>query len=161
MLQQGQLARRDSHGDAADLEAATGGVEGDIAGPQHDPQTGAGAPQQGPASGRQLGDVEGLDEVVVGADVQSGDPVAQAAPGGQDQDRDGVVVAPQPLDQVQAVAVWQPQVEEHEVVGREAPRLDPAFQGLAPVHHESILGQALDDQSAQTCVVLNQQQAHG
>ena len=69
VLQQGQLPG-DGDPDASDLKAPAGGVQRNIARTQDNAQTSAGASQEGPATRRQLGDVEGLDQIVIGADVE-------------------------------------------------------------------------------------------
>jgi hypothetical protein len=58
-------------------------VHDQVAGPQGGAVTVAAA-GQGSQPSRQLGEVERLDQVVVGAGVKAGDPVGDGVPGGQD-----------------------------------------------------------------------------
>ena len=64
---------------------------------------------------QQLVEVEGLGEIVVGADFQALDLVLERVHGGQHQDRGVVAFMPQPLAHVIAVHVWQHQVEHDHV----------------------------------------------
>ena len=61
-----------------------------------------------------LAHAEGLDDVVVGAELEPDDPVGLRPAGGDHDDRD-VRAAPQLSADVAAVAVGQAQVEQHEV----------------------------------------------
>ncbi|MFK4543406.1 hypothetical protein RKD29_003002 [Streptomyces tendae] len=73
------------------------------------------APQQGPDPGEQLGETEGFGDVVVGARVQADHGVHLVGAGGQDQDRHGVALGPQPAGDLQTVHPRQAQVQHDQV----------------------------------------------
>src|SRR4051812_1830793 len=72
------------------------------------------APQQRAHARQELLALERLREVVVGARVESLDPVVQVGAGGQDQDRH-VRLRPQAPADLDAVEAGKPEVEDHEV----------------------------------------------
>ena len=74
----------------------------------------AAAAQHGTDAGRDLRGAEGLDDVVVGAELEADDPVGLGAAGGDHHDRHGGF-APQRAAHVAAVDVGQAEVEQHEV----------------------------------------------
>ena len=69
------------------------------------------APEQGPKAGQQLGQGEGLDQVVVGPDVETLDPVADGVAGGEHEHRRVVVRRPQPAAHLETVDPGEPDVE--------------------------------------------------
>ncbi len=91
------------------------------------------APQQGPEPGEQLLALERLDEVVVGARVESLDARLDRVARGQHEDRHVVLLAAQLLGDVEAVHPRQAKVEDHEI-GQEPVRLVE--------RHEPVLGDA-------------------
>ena len=74
----------------------------------------AGAAQHGAHPGEQLLEGERLDQVVVGAELEAGEPVVQPVAGGEEDDRD-VPRGPQALGQREAVQAGQHDVEHREV----------------------------------------------
>ncbi len=83
---------------------------------------GVDAAEYGADPGEQLGQAEGLDQVVVGAFVQRGDAVGLLAAGGDDEDGAGPARG-EPAADVQALGVGQAEVEQHHVGGRGGQRL--------------------------------------
>ena len=75
------------------------------------------APEERPQPGQQLGQRERLDEVVVGAGVETLHTVVDGVAGGQHEDRRVVAGRPQPPADGQAVEAGEPEVE-HDRVGR-------------------------------------------
>jgi hypothetical protein len=73
-----------------------------------------GPTDQGAGPGRQLGRLERLRDVVVGAELECGDDVARAVAGGEDQDRDGGGVTDAAAD-LEAVGCRDHEVEDDEV----------------------------------------------
>ena len=116
------------------------------------------APEQGADARQQFGPLEGLDQVVVGAGVEAGDPVLGVGPGGQHQDRHLRVLA-QLGAHLEAVHSGQSQVE-HDQVGHElggdlqplrAVTARPDFIALGtqcPPEHVNDVVVVLDDQDA-------------
>src|SRR5215472_14386714 len=94
VLQQGELPRRqiDERIAAADLPGP--GVEGEVPGPQLDGPRLRATAQQRPQPGGEHHVGEGLGEVVVRAQVQPVGLVVLPVLGGQDQDRDPVLLCP-------------------------------------------------------------------
>ena len=70
-----------------------------------------------PHPGEQLGEAEGLGDVVVGAGVEADHDVGLFAAGGEHDDRQALVACPQGPADGQPVEVGQGEVEEHEVDG--------------------------------------------
>ena len=87
------------------------------------------AAQEGPQPGQQLGQGEGLDQVVVGSGVEALDPVVDGVAGGEHEHRGVVVGRPQAPAHVEPVDGGQADVEDHRV-GRADGDL---LQGLGPV----------------------------
>ena len=130
-------------------------------------RTGAGSPRAGgparerPEAGRELLVGERLDEIVVGAGVEAGDPVADRVAGGEHEDRE---VRLRPADSsrdVEAGHVGQADVEDHDVdPGRV---LGDRGAGLAVVGDVDdvtiLLEQALED-TGESFVVLDDEEMH-
>ncbi|MNT40513.1 hypothetical protein D3C72_1768300 [compost metagenome] len=79
-------------------------------------ETGAAA-HQGIESGKQLVFLEGLDQIVVGAGLQTLHLVLPVAPGRQDYDGEGDLLLAQPADELQAVHVRQAEVDDGHIDG--------------------------------------------
>ena len=77
-------------------------------------RTGRRAPEMGADPGQQLGQPEGLDEVVVGARVEAGDDVELLVTRGEDQDGQVRAGVSQSAADVDSVHVRQPEVEHDE-----------------------------------------------
>lgn len=73
-------------------------------------------PEEGPNTGFQLLKVKGLDQIVVGSQVQAPDPVFHLRPGSEKDDIDSFVLLPNGFKEAKAVLAWQVDVEEDEVV---------------------------------------------
>jgi hypothetical protein len=58
---------------------------------------------------------KGFTEVVVSPAVESGDPIRDAFPSGQEQHRSRLIPFAEALQQGQAVRAWQPPIEKHNV----------------------------------------------
>ena len=104
--------------------------------------------------------VEGLDQIVVGAGIEAGDAVAGAVAGGEHDHRGGVAASAQPAQHVQAVALRQTQVEQHQIealAGQRALRRG----GIAhPVDRMAFHAQRRAQRVADHAVVFHQQEAH-
>ncbi len=89
------------------------------------------AAQQGADPGQQLLALERLDQVVVGAAVEAGDPVLGLGPGGQHQDRHVTLLAEAAAD-LDPVEAGEAEVEDDQVgdePDRHVERLDPVGGG--------------------------------
>jgi hypothetical protein len=76
------------------------------------------APRDRADAGGQFGEVEGLHQIVVGPRVQPLDPVADLVERGQDDDRRHIAPGPQAAQELDAAAIGQHQVQQHQVVSR-------------------------------------------
>jgi hypothetical protein len=93
--QQLVLGERQADGLAADDDAAIARAQDDVADARPAapiPRSGAGPAQHGADAAAQLGEAQGLDDVVVGASLQTRDDVALRPQGGEHDDRDRRVV---------------------------------------------------------------------
>ena len=115
--------------DRRGADAALGPVEGEDPPerrPSHERLARGEAGEEALDPGEQLGRVEGLDEVVVGAGPQAADLLFHLALGGQHDDRDvgaGAFLGPDLRRHLVAVELRQHDVEEHEggVIGAPHP----------------------------------------
>lgn len=92
------------HGEVADAEGAFWFFGG-----------GSLAAQVGAEGGREHGEGEGFDEVVVGSGVEAGDDVDLIAAGGEDDDEQAGELPAQSAGEVDAVGVGQAEVQESDV----------------------------------------------
>ena len=118
------------------------------------------AAQQRADPRRELGQLERLDDVVVGARVEALDAIGDRVARGDDQHRPRVAAPAQRAQHVEAFLARQPEVEQHEVVDVLGER---HFGGAAvahPVDREAVLPQTAADRLADHRVVFGEQQAH-
>ncbi len=120
-----------------------------------------GTAQQGTDPRQQLGVVERLDQVVVGAAVEAGHAVVDAAAGRDDQDRGRDALGAQPADGGQAVAVRQAEIDDQQVV---VDGLDHAVElghGRGLVQPIAGARQRISQEFLKSLAVFHQKQAHG
>ena len=89
-------------------------------------------------AGAEFVEIEGLDEVIVGAGVQPLHAIGDGIARGDDQHRHRVAACAQALEHIEAVALRQAEVEQHQVVGLAADRGQRRFAVLHPVDGETI-----------------------
>ncbi|MNY11403.1 hypothetical protein D3C86_1444310 [compost metagenome] len=163
-LQHRELARRQLQRLAIDEHAAV--VAGQPQAAQAHVALGRGlamlaAAQQHAHARFQLGQREGLDEVVVGAGVEAGQLVFEFVAGGKDDDRRGAVAGAVAGQQRHAVDAGQAQVEDDEVVLL----AQQVIRGIHAVMDHAYLvagaGQARLHATGDLTVVLDQQDTHG
>ena len=118
------------------------------------------APQERTDARRELGQLERLDHVVVGAGVEPGDAIGDGVARGDDQHRTRVAAPAHAAQHVETFLARQPEVEQHEVVHvlgeRELGRAAVAH----PVDGEAVLAQSAADRLADHRVVFGEEQAH-
>src|SRR5215468_2865591 len=85
-LQHGELLRVEREFPARPGDLPTGGVQPQVPVAQHRGKCGTGAPYQRPDPGHQFAEVEGLGQVVVGAQAEALDAVADGAGPGEHED---------------------------------------------------------------------------
>jgi len=160
----------------AQVELCLGEIEGPVTPPrqarrrvephvtdlQHlaDPRN-AGAPQQRPQPGRQLGHGVGLDQVVVGPGVEPDHAVADLVARRQHQDRQVRVRGPQVPAGRQTVEVRHHHVEDHQIGTGAAGRLERQHPVGHRLHVVALEAQAPDQRLAYASVVLGHQYPSG
>ena len=97
------------------------------------------APHQRPRSGEELLHREGLDQVVVGAEVESPHAIVDLVPRGEDQDVRIVPSGAQLRQHLESVEPWQHQVEHDQVVLPGAGPVQAFPAVVALVHGEVVL----------------------
>src|SRR5690606_18703894 len=124
------------------------------------------APARGPPDQRidasqQFLDMEWLDEVIVRPLLQALDLVLPAGAGGQDQDREALVLVAQRLDQLHARHLGQAEVDDAEVEGDLATHVQPFFAVLSSIHREAFALEPGCERLAQRGFDFHQQDTHG
>ena len=119
------------------------------------------AAQHGAHAGQQFADLEGLEDVVIGAGVQSGDAVVQGVAGGDDEHRQGGGLAADAAQYLQAVAAGQAEVQQDEVVVLGAQGREGAVAILHPVGCPGGIVQGAVDGVADHGVIFDEEDAHG
>ncbi len=117
-------------------------------------------PRQRAHARGKLVEVERLDEIVVGAGVESGDAVTHRVACRHHQDRKVELAGTQALEDFEPVAPGQSEVEQDEAIGR---RRDGGLRRHAvahPVDRVSLTCEPADHAFADHRVVLDQQDAH-
>jgi hypothetical protein len=120
----------------------------------------AAAAQQRPHAGFELRQVEGLGEVVVGAEIQAAHAVGQRVERGEHQHRHGGLAGPQAAQHLQAVDARQADVQDRQVV--DAQRQGPVglLTVVGDVHRVSGLHQRAAQGVGKDQVVLGKQDSH-
>ncbi len=104
---------------------------------------------------------ERLDDVVVGAGIEPGDPVRDAVPRREHQDRDAAAAGPHPPGDLEPVDVGQADIEDQGIEA--ATRLDE-LERLATADREiddvAFLGQESLEEPTQPGIVLDDEHVH-
>ena len=119
------------------------------------------APHERTDARLQLAEVEGLDQVVVGPGIESGDPVGNGVARGEDQHRRRVVAPPQGTQHLEPGEPRQPEVEDDEREPVGAQRCVGRRAVPDPVDRVTLLGETGAQPLTEQRVVLDQQDAHG
>jgi len=85
--------------------------------PQAGAQHAAGTPENSLDPSNQFGHRERLDQIIIGSRVQSRDALLNRVAGSQDQNRDGVVLGADLSEEVEAVTIREPKIEDRGTVG--------------------------------------------
>jgi len=120
----------------------------------------AAPPAEGAHAREQLLDLEGLDQVVVGAGVEPGDALRGGIARAQHQHRREAAAGARAAQHLEAVQARQPQVEHHQVelgVLQGGERLRARAH---PFHGVARAGQRVVDAGAEELVVLDQKDSH-
>ena len=87
---------------------------------------------EGPDAREQLLAAEGLGHVVVGADVEPLHPIPHRVAGAEDEDRLAEAARAPLLEEIDPVAVGQPEIEDHQIEGRLGDRVGSVLAGADP-----------------------------
>ena len=122
---------------------------------------GRAAPAERPEPGRQLLVGERLDEVVVGAGVEPGHPVADRVARGQHQDRHLGPRRPDAAGDLETRDVGQPDVEDDDLdAARRLGDVEAVEAGRGRLDHVAILFEQATKQADQPRIVLDDEQMH-
>ena len=117
--------------------------------------------QQGLDPRQELGEGEGLGEIVVGAGAKPAHPVVDLAQRAQEQDGGDDLGDPQGLDHVQPVDLRQHAVDDDQVELPAGGMEKPVAPAGDTIHHITVLGQAFDHIGCGRLIVFDDQNAHG
>ena len=144
-------------------------VAGDFGGTEINPDTaelhdggvrGAGASEERLHAGQQLGHVEGLDQVIVGAEPEAGHAVGHLASGGKHQDGRGDAGLAKLAAHLEAAASGEHDVQEDQVVVGRSGGAPEAFVAVAGAVDVIAFGlKAVGEGHDEGGLVLNQEQA--
>src|SRR5690606_3220522 len=146
---------------AVDADGLRGEVERDRTALQGRLAPAGGAADQRIEPCQQFLDVEGFDQVVVGALLEALDLVLPARARGQDQHRELLAFLAQRLDQFHARHLRQAEVDDAQVERHLAAHVQAFLAVLRRVDGETFALQAGGQGLAQRGFVFNQQDAHG
>ncbi len=117
--------------------------------------------QQGLQAGGEFAQVEGFEQVVIGAGLQAVDAVGHRVPRGEDQHRNLQALAAQLLQQLEAVFVGQAEVEHHDVEGRRFEHRPSSRSRSHALDGKALGGEAGHDAAGDQFVVFTDQYVHG
>ena len=117
---------------------------------------GGGTAQQGAHARLQLGQAEGLGQVVVGPVVEPDHPVELAGPRGDDHDRPLEAGLAGPSTDLEPVDVGQPEVQDHQI-GRRREGVEGLLAALHPLDVVALALQGADERERDVLLVLHHQ----
>lgn len=120
---------------------------------------GGAAPQQRAHAREQLGEPEGLGDVVVGTGIEADHCVHFVGARGQDQHREAVPFGTQPPAHLQAVHPGQTEVEDEQVHPALRGAFESAWAVLAHLDLVALSAQRTRERFGDGCVVLGEQYA--
>ena len=116
--------------------------------------------QQGACSRLELGQIEGLHEIVVGTAIQPDDPIANGIAGGEDQHRCAAAPTPQTPQHFQTVHARQAEIENDEIVILPGERCIARSARVHTVDPVAGAGEGALDPVAEHRVVLDDEYPH-
>ena len=159
-LEHAELLRRQVELGARARDAAPGGVELEVAAAQDRRARAAGAPRQRADAGHELFPLEGLGEVVVGAEREAVDDVVEAVGGREHEDLGLALVAGEPAADLVAVELGQVAVEDHHVVGEHACLHQRRCAVVGDVDGHALAAQSAGDGAGQPALVFGDKDSH-
>lgn len=110
---------------------------------------------------RQLAQVEGLEQIIVGTGLQAVDPVGNRVAGSEHQHRQALALLTQALQQFETIFVGQAQVQHHDIEGGSLEHGLGRSRRGDPVHGHALGGQPRGDTAGNQVVILAEQYVHG
>ncbi len=121
----------------------------------------SGASHECPQTSRELLIGEGFRQVVVGARVETRDPIRQAVTSGQHDDRRPAAASADPPGDLQPVEIRQTDVEDDRIEARPAVgSLEAVATGRRKLDDVPVPCQEADEQTAKAWVVLDDKKVH-
>ncbi|ENN84081.1 hypothetical protein RHSP_79045 [Rhizobium freirei PRF 81] len=161
VFEHGMFARRQRQGFARQIELSRPAVEHQVADGDFRSGPVVAAAHGGAYAGFQLGDLEGLGEIIVGAAVEACDAAIEAGIGCQDDDRHLVAALAQALQYRQSVHFRQRQIEDDDGIGRDFQHVLGVLAVIGDVDDILRLTQRLAEPGRQFAVVFDDQEPHG
>jgi len=160
IFQEGILAAAEIDGFAGAANDAVSGVDLEIGDAEDGGLGFILAADHGADAGQQFGEHKGLDEIIVGAEFQAGDPVLRGVLGGEKQDHGGTVAFAKLAKNGQSVDLGEHDVEDDDVVLAIAgvPKRGLAVGGF--IHGEAGLAKALNERLAKRLEIFDDEKAH-
>ena len=125
---------------------------------RHPVDPGRAATEMGSHPREELGEVERLGDIVVGAQVQATHPILDGSAGGQ-HDHGDVAVGADPTQEVEAVPIGQAHVDDHEVGSIRSSALEPCLRRSRADHVDAVLAEAHLDEIEDPRLVIHDE--HG
>src|SRR5215475_3224439 len=135
-------------------------IEGDLAARDQRLSLTIVSPQHRPNAGKELTQLERLDDIVVRSEVEPGDPIVEAVAGGDDQNRHQRAGGPRGSEDVDPRHLRQTDVKESKSMFRACERSTPLGAVAHPIHVHPLIAEAAQESLANHRVVFNQQNTH-
>lgn len=112
-------------------------------------------------AGKELGEFEGFDEVVVGTEIEAPDAVLGGVASGEDEDVAGGVRGAQGFEDGEAVDLGEHEVEDDDIVLSGAGEAESVFAVAGGIDSVTGFLEALDHGFAERCEIFDDENAHG
>ena len=119
------------------------------------------APRDSVQPRRQFGEVERLDQIVVGPGIEPLYAVGQLIHRRQDDGRRDIPPAAQVAQEADAAAIGQHQVQQQKIIGSTADMVSRRIQPRDPVHRMALGRDMVAHGLAKNRIILDQQNPHG
>src|SRR6516225_1423625 len=120
------------------------------------PGTVIGATEQGPNSGQQLRDLEGLGKIIVGPEIESLHPIFNVTSCGQHQDRNIEAMAPQFTANIKSISAGELNVQKKDIETSFQCQCQTFLTVGAGLHEEPFSLQPLPEQKRQRRLIFHE-----
>jgi hypothetical protein len=117
-------------------------------------------PQHGAHAGKELTQLERLDDVIVRAEVEPGNPIIEVVVSRDDQDRHQCARGSRRLENFDPRHLRQTDVEENEGMFCTCERRAPLGPVAHPIDSHALIAKAAKERLANHWIVFNQQNTH-